>query len=191
MLSVNAFRGNARCQHRSQEGPPWGRVRWSSPLCGLGLAGRGPSEDELGGVSSPKRHKLSSSSRSLASKDSTKAFCHGDPRSMKSEPALFNWHQSLTACATNSRPLSTRTETGDPWCSASPSKTLTTRSASMPRFTSIARALRVNSSTRSTSSGRGHHHAPIEHLHAGADDARRQEPSSPTALSEKVSCVGP
>ena len=45
----------------------------------------------------------------LADLNSTQAFCHGEPGSMKSEPAPLNRHQSLTACATNSGPLSKRT----------------------------------------------------------------------------------
>jgi hypothetical protein len=49
-----------------------------------------------------KRHELSSSSRSLPLNGSIQAFSHGEPGSMKSEPALLNRHQSCTACATNS-----------------------------------------------------------------------------------------
>jgi len=54
--------------------------------------------------SESKRHALSSSSRRRPLSDSTQAFCHGDPGSMKSEAALLNRHQSLTAWATNSGP---------------------------------------------------------------------------------------
>jgi hypothetical protein len=59
--------------------------------------------------SESKRHELSSSSRSLPLNGSIQAFSHGEPGSMKSEPALLNRHQSCTACATNSGPLSKRT----------------------------------------------------------------------------------
>jgi hypothetical protein len=40
--------------------------------------------------------------------DSIQAFCHGEPGSMNSEPVPLNRHQSFTACATNSGPLSSQ-----------------------------------------------------------------------------------
>jgi hypothetical protein len=43
--------------------------------------------------SESKRHELSSSSRSRPLNDSIQAFCHGEPGSMKSEPAPLNRHQ--------------------------------------------------------------------------------------------------
>ena len=58
--------------------------------------------------SESKRHELSSSSRSRPLNDSIQAFCHGEPGSMKSEAAPVNRHESLTAWATNSGPLSKR-----------------------------------------------------------------------------------
>jgi hypothetical protein len=40
--------------------------------------------------------------------DSIRAFCHGEPGSMNSEATPVNRHQSFTAWATNSGPLSKR-----------------------------------------------------------------------------------
>jgi hypothetical protein len=53
--------------------------------------------------SESKRHELSSSSRGLALNDSTQAFCHGEPGSMKSEPVPLNRHQSCTATVNSDR----------------------------------------------------------------------------------------
>jgi hypothetical protein len=53
-----------------------------------------------------KTQPLSSSSRRRLLNDSIQAFCHGEPGSMKIEPTPLNRHQSASALATNSGPLS-------------------------------------------------------------------------------------
>jgi hypothetical protein len=49
---------------------------------------------------------LSNSSRRRLLNDSIQAFCHGEPGSMKIDPTALNRHQSATAWAMNSGPLS-------------------------------------------------------------------------------------
>src|SRR3954451_12999836 len=56
----------------------------------------------------------SSSSRRRPLKDSTNGFCQGDPGSMNAVPAWRKRHQSLSACAVSSGPLSQRTCAGAP-----------------------------------------------------------------------------
>ena len=65
---------------------------------------------------------------------------------MKIEPTPLNRHQSATAWATNSGPLSKRTNAGAPRSTARRSRVATTRSASMERSTTMAGHSRVNSS---------------------------------------------
>src|SRR3954447_1807497 len=56
----------------------------------------------------------SSSSRRRPLKDSTNGFCQGEPGSMNAVPARRKRHQSLSACAVSSGPLSQRTCAGAP-----------------------------------------------------------------------------
>ena len=94
-----------------------------------------------------KCQPLSNSSRSRPLKDSTHAFCQGDPGSMNIDLVPENRHQSAIAPAMNSGPLSKRTNLGTPRWVPKQSSVATTRSASMERSTTMARASRVYSST--------------------------------------------
>ena len=66
---------------------------------------------------------------------------------MKIVPTPLNRHQSATALAMNSGPLSKRTNAGAPLVSMSRSRVATTLSASMERSTTMAGHSRVYSST--------------------------------------------
>src|SRR5215203_1353874 len=57
---------------------------------------------------------FSSSSRRRPLNDSIQAFCHGEPGSMNAVPTPLKRHQSATALAMNSGPLSNRTNAGAP-----------------------------------------------------------------------------
>jgi len=109
---------------------------------------------------------------------------------MKTVPVPLNRHQSLTAWAMNSGPLSKRTQTGAPRSLARRSKHRATPSASMERSTSEARASLVSSSTTSEDlrascrlwSGRAEEvHGPH---HVGSDRAGRPRglPDAPQRL---------
>ena len=69
-------------------------------------------DEHLGLEEVVERQPLRNSSRSRPLKDSIQAFCQGEPGSMKQEPTRLKRHQSATACAMNSGPLSNRTNAG-------------------------------------------------------------------------------
>ena len=80
--------------------------------------------------------------------DSTNGFCQGEPGSMKLRPLPPRRHQSRTAFAVISGPLSIRTSSGaTPRSRTIWSSTRTAWSASIERATRIAKASRVCSST--------------------------------------------
>lgn len=105
-------------------------------------------DEDLGFEQGVKGPAVRNSSRSRPLKDSIQAFCQGESGSMKTLSTWLNRHQSATAAAMNSSPLSKRTKPGAlPRSTARRSRVATTRSASMCRSTTMAGHSRVYSST--------------------------------------------
>ena len=89
-----------------------------------------------------------SSSRVRPPCDSTLGFCQGDPGSMQLVLVLVSRHQSRSALAVSSGPLSQRTKQGQrPRCEETLSKQATVASASIEESARSARDSRVNSSS--------------------------------------------